>query len=63
MLSKLKWIIQALAILASEQVRLFPTFVNFVDELALIWEGVLEGLEVLREVVSADALWAIQKLD
>lgn len=63
MLSKLKWIIQALAIPASEQVRLFPSFVNVADELALIWEDVLEGLEIFRELVSSGALLAIQNLD
>ncbi|NAN54110.1 hypothetical protein EX349_23175 [Pseudomonas protegens] len=45
-LSKLKWIIQDLTIPTSEQVRLFSPFVNVADELALIWEDVLEGLEV-----------------
>ncbi|MBP5107381.1 MULTISPECIES: hypothetical protein [Pseudomonas] len=63
MLSKLKWIIQALAIPASEQVRLFPTFINVADGLALIWEDVLEALEVFREMVSAGALLEIQNLD
>lgn len=63
MLSKLKWIIQALAISAAEQVRLFPDFVNVADELALIWEEVLDSLDVLEAMVSTEALLAIRKLD
>ncbi|MDP9525044.1 hypothetical protein [Pseudomonas protegens] len=43
--------------------RLFQTFVDVADELTLILEGVLEGLEVFREMVSAGALLAIKNLD
>lgn len=63
MLSKLKWIIQALAVPAAEQVRLFPDFVNVADELALIWEEVLDGRELWGSMVSADIVLAVRKLD
>ncbi|QXH40982.1 hypothetical protein [Pseudomonas sessilinigenes] len=63
MLSKLKWIIQALAVPAAEQVRLFPGFVNVADELALIWEEVLDGREFWESMVSADIVLAVRKLD
>ncbi|CAN7576380.1 hypothetical protein LJR232_004016 [Aquipseudomonas alcaligenes] len=63
MLSKLKWVIQALAIPADEQVRLFPDFVNAADELALILEEVLSDFEGLDATVPVDALLAVRRLD
>lgn len=44
---RLKWIVQALASAAPEQIKLFPGFVNVADELALIWENVLNDLDNL----------------
>lgn len=60
---KLKWIVQALASAAPEQIKLFPGFVNVADELALIWEDVLNDLDNLARKLPKSVILSVNKLD
>lgn len=63
MFRKLKWIVQALASAAPDQIKLFPGFVNVADELALIWEDVLNDLGNLARELPKSVILSVNKLD
>lgn len=55
------WSVLSLAQPAEKQKALFPEYVNVADELALVWEEVLEDLD--KSQLSQEQLDAVSELD